>query len=103
MQYLKGSIMRIKDGFIKKPILDDIVVVATGEAGKDFEGLVRLNETASFIWDEVTEGKEIDQITKDMCQRYEVSEDQAKNDALSIISKMKEQGFFVDENDCGSK
>ena len=89
--------MRIKDGFIKKPILDDIVVVATGEAGKDFEGLVRLNETASFIWDEAAEGKDIDEITKDMLERYDVDEAQARNDAQNVIDEMKSHGFFAED------
>ena len=89
--------MRIKDGFIKKQILDDMVVVATGEAGKDFEGLVRLNETASFIWDEVSQGKSLDQITKDMVDRYEVDEDQARQDASGVIEEMKKNGFFAED------
>lgn len=92
-----GVSMRIKEGFIKKPILDDIVVVATGEAGKDFEGLVRLNETASFIWDEVAEGKSLDEITADMVARYEVDEAQARKDAGSIINEMKQNGFFAED------
>lgn len=89
--------MRIKDGFIKKQILDDMVVVATGEAGKDFEGLVRLNETASFIWDEVSLGKSLDEITKDMVDRYEVDEDQARQDASGVIEEMKKNGFFAED------
>lgn len=89
--------MRIKDGFIKKQILDDMVVVATGEAGKDFEGLVRLNETASFIWDEVSQGRSLDQITKDMVDRYEVDEDQARQDASGVIEEMKKNGFFAED------
>lgn len=89
--------MKIKEGFVKKPIMDDIVVVPTGQAAENFEGLIKLNETASLIWDEIDAGKDVEQIIETMTEKYDVSYDEAKEDVNTIIDQMKEKGFFIDE------
>ena len=89
--------MKIKEGFVKKPIMDEIVVVPTGAASEKFEGLIKLNETASFIWDEVEAGKTVDEIVAEMTERYDVDQDIAKADLLEVIEQMKEKGFFIEE------
>lgn len=42
--------MRIKDGFVMRDVAGQAVVIATGEASKDFHGMVKLNETGAVIW-----------------------------------------------------
>lgn len=89
--------MRIREGFIKKPIMDEIVVVPTGEASETFEGMIKLNETGSLIWDLVSEGKSLDEIAKHMADKYDVDFEEAKSDAKEIIDQMTDQGFFVED------
>lgn len=40
--------MRVKDGFILRKVGRQFVVAATGEASKNFNGMLRLNEEAAF-------------------------------------------------------
>lgn len=40
--------MKIKNGFILRNVSDAYVVVAVGEAAKDFNGMITLNETGAF-------------------------------------------------------
>ena len=42
--------MKIKNGFILRNVSDAYVVVAVGEAAKDFNGMITLNETGAFLW-----------------------------------------------------
>ena len=42
--------MKIKNGFILRNFSDAYVVVAVGEAAKDFNGMITLNETGAFLW-----------------------------------------------------
>ena len=37
--------VRIKDGFVLRDVAGQTVVIATGEASRDFHGMVKLNGT----------------------------------------------------------
>ena len=42
--------MKIRSGFILREVLGSPMVVATGDAARNFHGMIKLNETAGFIW-----------------------------------------------------
>ncbi len=48
--------MKIKEGFIKKKLGTGYVVVAVGQASKEFNGMIRLNGTGSFLWESIQNG-----------------------------------------------
>ena len=41
--------MKLKDGFVIQEMAGETVMVATGEASKEFRGIVRNNKTAAYI------------------------------------------------------
>lgn len=41
--------MKIRSGFILREVLGSPMVVATGDAARNFHGMIKLNETAGFI------------------------------------------------------
>ena len=43
--------MKIKSNFAKRKIADSNIVVPVGPAIKDFNGMITLNDSASFFWD----------------------------------------------------
>ena len=42
--------MKVKDGFILRKVGRQYVVAATGEASRNFNGMMRLNEEAAFAF-----------------------------------------------------
>ena len=43
--------MKVKDGFYLTAIGTDFVIIAsTPETKKEFDGMLRLNETGAFLW-----------------------------------------------------
>lgn len=42
--------MRIKQGFVMRDVAGQAVVIATGDASRDFHGMVKLNQTAAVVW-----------------------------------------------------
>ena len=63
--------MTIKKGFVAKEIAGQYVVVALGEASKIFNGIIKLNESAKFIWDLLVEGKEKDDVVEALLNEYD--------------------------------
>ena len=49
----RGNQMKIKDGFLLRKVGGQNVVVALGEASRDFNGMIRLNDTGVFLWQQL--------------------------------------------------
>ena len=45
--------MKIKDGFMLRKVGGQNVVVAVGKASLEFNGIIRLNETGKFLWEQL--------------------------------------------------
>ena len=86
--------MKIKEGFVLRRVLDEAIVVASGEASKKFHGMIKLNETAAFIWELISEGNTEEEIAKKLSEKYEISIEQAAEDTKTMIATMAEKGFF---------
>lgn len=86
--------MKIKKGFVLRKVAGQAMVIATGEASKDFHGMVKLNDTGCEIWQGLTEGLTEEEIVKKLTEKYEVEEEKAASDVAAIIVKMQEAGFL---------
>lgn len=83
--------MKIKSGFMLREVAGSYIVVAVGNACKEFKGMITLNESGAFLWKELEAGKEVDEIVKDMLDTYEgISNEKALEDANMFINKLKE-------------
>lgn len=89
--------MRIKEGFVLREVAGQIMVIATGEASKDFHGMIRLNATGKDIWEQLQSGLEEKEIVQNLANKYEIDKEQAKQDVDTFLGKMKEMGFIVNE------
>lgn len=89
--------MKIKEGFVLRDIGGETVVVSTGEASKDFYGMIKLNQTGKIIWEGISEGLSKELIVTKLLDQYDVDKDKAENDVDRMIDKMAKAGFFVDE------
>ena len=86
--------MKIQSGFILRKVGTDHVVVAVGEASKSFHGMIKLNDSAAFIWQQIEAGKDLDGIVAAMQEVYDVDDQTARKSALSLIDMMKENGIL---------
>lgn len=48
--------LKVKAGFILRKLGDEYMVVSVGDAAKDFNGIIRMNETGAFFWKELSAG-----------------------------------------------
>lgn len=89
--------MRIKSGFVLREVAGQNMVIATGEASKDFHGMIKLNSTGKEIWQGLQAGLSEMEIAKKLQEIYEVEETQALHDIEEFIGQMLEMGFVVNE------
>ena len=89
--------MRIKNGFVLREVAGQTMVIATGEASKDFHGMIKLNCTGKDIWQGLQEGKSEEEISTLLKEKYEVDEAKEVADTKEFIAKMEEMGFLTNE------
>lgn len=81
--------MKIKDGFMLKKVGGQNVVVALGEASRSFNGLIRLNETGRFLWEQLSSEKTEEQLCTALLSEYDIDEVQAKTDIAAFVDKLR--------------
>ena len=87
--------MKIKDGFILRKVGKQYVVGATGKASKDFNGMIRLNASAAFLFGLMKADMTEEALVEALQAEYAVEEAIAKEDVSMFLSKLKEAGAIV--------
>ena len=80
--------MKIKDGFILREVAGNFIVVAVGNAVKQFNGVITLNEVGAFLWKRLAEGATESQLVDALLADYEVEKEVAEKDVRAFIEKL---------------
>jgi len=88
--------MLLKQGFMLKKILDDYIVVPTGNNIVDFSVAVSLNETGAFLWKQLESEKTFDELVDALSGEYEVTPDDVKGDVSEFLELLKTHNFLTE-------
>lgn len=80
--------IRSKD-FIKRKIGTQYVIVAVGAATKRFNGMISVNGTGSFIWDQLERDITMDELVTAITDAYEIDAATAADHAAKFIETLK--------------
>lgn len=86
--------MKIKSGFVVREIAGQSVVIALGQAGKIFNGLIKLNETGRLIWDMLVTGAEREEIIDAMAEAYDVDRADLARDCDAFLQSLQEKNIL---------
>lgn len=82
--------MKIRDGFVVKELAGQYVVVALGQASKIFNGIIKLNDSAKFIWEKLAVGAEKEDVINALLEEYEsVDRETAEKDFDKFVNELK--------------
>ncbi len=81
--------MRVKNGFLLRHVGEEIVVVATGDASRGFNGIIRLNETGEFLWQQMEQDTDEERLLEALRGEYDIDEASARRDIAAFIEKLK--------------
>jgi hypothetical protein len=86
--------MKTKTGFRLRNVCGENVIVAEGIENIDFSKIISMNESAAYLWQKV-EGKPftINDLTRLLCEAYEVDEETAKADSQTVLQQWLEAGI----------
>ncbi len=88
--------MKLKNGIVTNSIDGESFAIATGEAAKDFNGLVKNNPSAAFIFELLKTEQTEDSIVSAMLEKYEVDEQTVRADVQELLSLLKSKNLIED-------
>ena len=86
--------MKIKDGFILRTVAGANLVVAVGERSRDFNRMMKLNDTAAFLWRRLEEGCTEEQLATALTREFEVTPEIAAWDVSGFVLSLREAGVL---------
>lgn len=86
--------MKIKKGYVIRKVMGNNVVIATGEASRNFHGMIKLNDTAAEIWEYIDKGMSEEDICAYMLEKYDVSPELLKADVKNTLKTLEKQGLI---------
>lgn len=86
--------MKIKKGFVVRKIAGEDVVVALGAASKQFNGIIKLNDTGRFLWDKIAEGCDDNALVEAIVAEYGVDKNIAVKDVAAFVDTLKGAGVL---------
>lgn len=87
--------MRIKEGFVLREVAGQAVVIATGEASKNFHGMIKLNTTGKVIWEGLAANLSDEEIAQNLVNSFDVSLEEARVDTQAFVDQVREAGFLA--------
>ena len=75
------------------------VVVAIGKASEEFNGLITLNNSGAFLWNELSKGCTYEELLAKMLGAYEVSEMTARAGIDQFLERARAAGLVVDDDE----
>lgn len=86
--------MKIKDGFVLQEVAGTHIAVAVGKRVKEFNGLIKLNDTCVFLWKILEKGSTEEELVTALLNEYDVDRERAKNDVKTFLKKLKEKNLI---------
>ena len=87
--------MKVKNGFILRKVGKQFVVAATGEASKNFNGMIRLNDEAAFAFGQLQGGTTEEELVAALVEKYGGNEAEVRVDVANFLAKLGEADALV--------
>lgn len=86
--------MKIKNGFILRTVAGQNLIVPVGENTMNFNAAITLNESAAFLWNQLSEEKTEEQLLSALTEEYAIDSDTAKADIKVFLNVLKEHDIL---------
>lgn len=87
--------MKLKKGFILREIAGETVVIPSGDE-LNLNMMINLNDTGKFLWQQLENGAEMDDLVQAMLAEYEVDEQTARAGVERFVTKLRDNDFLTE-------
>ena len=99
LQENSGGHMKAREEFMLREIAGEAILVPTGDAALEINGLISLNGSGVMLYRMLQQGTTEDAMTAALLEEYEVTEETAKADVRKFIDKMQKSNILLDNGE----
>ena len=88
--------MRTNSDYFLREIAGESMLIPTGLASQQLNGMIHLTETAAFIWKQVDTAQDITEIITNVTDEFEIDEDTAKRDVYGFLGELYKREMVVE-------
>lgn len=89
--------MKLRADLILRRIAGEHVVIPIGDNVAIFNGIISLNETASFLWEKAQSPVTREELVSSLLDEYEVDKDQAQKDIDDFLHLLSEHKLLIED------
>ena len=86
--------MKIQENFLLREVAGTPVVMPVGDAAERFNGMIKLNDTATYLWRQMTENTTEEALLDAMMRDYEIDRDTALSDIRNFVNTLRAAGIL---------
>lgn len=79
-----------------RKIADECMLIPTGMAAQNFNGMMTLNETAAFVWDNLDDAGSRERLVELVMENYDVEQETAQKDVCGLVDTMIRLGMIAE-------
>ena len=83
----------MKSKFVAREVGNELIIVPLSGNVAQMNELFTMNETAKFIWENITEKTSVEDIENAMTDTFDIDKETAKKDILVFLTQM--ESFFI--------
>ncbi len=89
--------MKRNSDFLLREVAGTVVVVPVGEAAASFSGMITMNSTGSFLWEQLEKEQTVETLTAALLENYEVTSEKAREDVEAFVAKLIPVGAILEQ------
>ena len=90
----RGS-MKVDKDFLLREIAGEYIIIPTGSAALEFNGLISVNEVGVSIWKMLQNDVTLDELVAGILAEYDVEESVAREDILEFLDRLQSVGMLI--------
>lgn len=91
-----GTQMKLKYNFLINKIADDLVAVPIGDGAIEFNSIIKLNDTAAFIFEQLNTEIQSEELISRVAKKYDCDVEEAEANVQNILSGLKSANLLVE-------
>ena len=95
--YKEEQDMKAKTGFILRNVVDEFILMPTGDNIGTFNGTVLLNDVSAFVWEKLQNPMSKDDLLKAILDEYEVDKTTASADLDALLETLRRYGVIEED------
>ena len=80
--------LKLDKEYILRQIGDDYIIVPVGKAALSFNGMITVNETGAFLWEQLVKGTSKEELLRTVVETYEVAPEEAERDIEEFLDAL---------------